>query len=977
MAPASSDTSPSPAPAPRPRFVPVVGPRLKILLALVFGLFALLGVNSAYLAAITFMEWRTGAEYQNYFYLLMFAAHIALGLAITLPVIVFGFAHARNGANRPNKWAKRIGWALFIVAIVLLGTGLALTRMDVGGLTINVKDPGKRAFIYWLHVIAPLVAIWLFVLHRMAGRRIKWRIGIGWGFVGAVAAIGMAAFHSLDPRRPNQPGPKSGAEYFEPSFSRTATGKFIPAERLMMNEYCLECHPDAYDSWAHSMHAISSFNNPFYAFSVLETRKRGFEHDGNVRDARFCAACHDPVPFFSGAFDDPKWDDPNYAIAKDPLGKASITCTACHSIVHVDGTRGNGEYTIEESQHYPFVDSESPFLQWVNRQLIKAKPAFHARTFLKPNVHRTDEFCSTCHKVNLPVEINDYKWLRGQNHYDTFRLSGVSGHGVTSWYYPPKAEADCNGCHMPAVESGDFGAKMRDGRLSVKNHMFVSANTAVHHVLDMPEGKAMIEAVEAFNRGVMRVDIMGIHDGPEIDSPLVAPLRPAALSLQPGKRYVLDVVTRTLKMGHEFTQGTADSNEVWLDVKVTHGGRIIGRSGGLGRDGEVDPWSKFLNVFMLDREGNRIDRRNPQDIFVPLYNYQIPPGAADVTHFVLDVPSDAALSGPSEIEVEVNLRYRKFDTTYVKHVFGADRANDLPILTMATDRITMRITGPTSASSTGSPGETVAPSEIPEWQRWYDYGIGLFRTSDRGMGKGELRQAEAAFQRVADLKRPEGPLGLARLYVREGRIDEAVAALAAAASHDPPAYPWSVAWFSGLVAKQQGNLSEAAGFLRQIIETPWPLARERGFDFSRDDRVRVELAETLLELSRVGSDGGESRDAILAEAESHLLAVLREDSEHASAHYLLAQVYEMRGDTVPAARHRALHNTYRPDDNALDHAVNAARIRYPAANKAAEAVVLYELRRQGAYELPATGAASEPVAIRSGGPEHAPMQGPR
>ena len=30
---------------------------------------------------------------------------------------------------------------------------------------------------------------------------------------------------------------------------------------------------------------------------------------------------------------------------------------------------------------------------------------------------------------------------------------------------------------------------------------------------------------------------------------------------------------------------------------------------------------------MLDRDGNRIDRRNPQDIFMPLYNHQIPPGA--------------------------------------------------------------------------------------------------------------------------------------------------------------------------------------------------------------------------------------------------------------------------------------------------------------------------------------------------------------
>ena len=47
---------------------------------------------------------------------------------------------------------------------------------------------------------------------------------------------------------------------------------------------------------------------------------------------------------------------------------------------------------------------------------------------------------------------------------------------------------------------------------------------------------------------------------------------------------------------------------------------------------------------MLDREGNRIDRRNPQDIFVPLYNKQIPPGAGQVVHFALEVPRD--IDGP-------------------------------------------------------------------------------------------------------------------------------------------------------------------------------------------------------------------------------------------------------------------------------------------------------------------------------------------
>ena len=199
------------------------------------------------------------------------------------------------------------------------------------------------------------------------------------------------------------------------------------------------------------MHRFSSFNNPPYLASVTETREVALKRDGNVQASRWCAGCHDPVPFFSGAFDDPKFDTISH-----PTAHAGITCTVCHAITHVNSTRGNADYTIEEPLHYPFAFSDNAVLQWVNNQLVKAKPAFHKKTFLK-DFHKTAEFCSTCHKVHLPLELNHYKeFLRGQNHYDPFLLSGVSGHGARSFYYPPKAKTNCSGCHMPLKPSERF-----------------------------------------------------------------------------------------------------------------------------------------------------------------------------------------------------------------------------------------------------------------------------------------------------------------------------------------------------------------------------------------------------------------------------------------------------------------------------------------------------------------------------------------
>jgi hypothetical protein len=54
-------------------------------------------------------------------------------------------------------------------------------------------------------------------------------------------------------------------------------------------------------------------------------------------------------------------------------------------------------------------------------------------------------------------------------------------------------------------------------------------------------------------------------------------------------------------------------------------------------------------------------------------------------------------------------------------------------------------------------------------------------------------------------------------------------------------------------------------------------------------------------------------------------------------------VYTELGDEAAVARHEELHARYRPDDNARDQAIAQARMRYPAANRAAEAVVIYEL----------------------------------
>ena len=933
------------SPQGRKRYVPAVGDKLKKLLFVVFGLFALLTINSVYLVGVTIMEAVSKQTYQNWFYMNMFIMHLFLGVLIILPVIVFGIIHFKNAYNRTNRRAVGVGYALFVSALILLISGVVLTRLE-GVIVIN--DATTRSIAYWAHVITPILAAWLFVLHRLAGRRIKWKIGLRWAGVAAAFGVIMLVWQAQDPRRWNVVGPVAGEKYFFPSLARTATGDFIPAKVMMNDQYCKDCHADSHEGWANSVHRFSSFNNPPYLASVRETRKVALEKNGDVQAARFCAGCHDPVVFFSGKFDDPKFDDVN-----DPTGKAGITCTVCHAITHVNSVRGNSDYTIEESIHYPFAFSENKTLKWVNQQLIKAKPALHKKTFLK-DFHKTPEFCSTCHKVHLPQELNNYKWLRGQNHYDAYHLSGVSGHGITSFYYPPKATHDCNTCHMPLDASDQFSAKDFDGSGTTKihNHMFPSANTGIPHLLGLPDW--VNEAHRKFNAGVMRVDVFGLREDGRIDGKQYAPLRPDVPTLQPGKTYLLDAIIRTVKMGHLFTQGTADSNEIWLDVLVTCGDEVIGRSGGLGADHEVDAWSHFVNVYMLDRNGNRINRRNAQDIFVPLYNHQIPPSAADVIHYELTVPKHVK----APVTVAVRLQYRKFDTTYMKVVFGKDYKNELPIMTLAQDQVTFPVYGVAAEVKN-------EPSQIVEWQRWNDYGIGLLRKG--GKSKGELRQAEEAFAKVEALGRPDGPLNLGRLYLLQGTVqDKAISALRRAASFNPPAPAWSVSWFTGLVNKQNGYLDEAIANFKSIIAADNEETRRREFDFSQDYQVLAELGQTIYERAKQerGASKKDNREAMLHEAMGYFEQALKLDSEHMESHYNLSLIWRQLGNVEKAQHHLSLYQKYKPDDNAGDRAVAIARSKDPAANHAAEAVVIYNLNRPDAYEMMANMRKAEQFELK-------------
>ena len=54
-------------------------------------------------------------------------------------------------------------------------------------------------------------------------------------------------------------------------------------------------------------------------------------------------------------------------------------------------------------------------------------------------------------------------------------------------------------------------------------------------------------------------------------------------------------------------------------------------------------------------------------------------------------------------------------------------------------------------------------------------------------------------------------------------------------------------WFAARVNKERGELDAAIAGYRALVETRFPEARRRGFDFARDTRLLNELGQTLRE----------------------------------------------------------------------------------------------------------------------------------
>ena len=904
-------------------------------------LFVVLLVNTAYITAFAS---------PTVFYMTNVLAHLVLGLALA---VAFGVLLAR----RPDLRAG------IVPAAVLLGIAL------IAGLWLAVAgNVLAHRPVLWAHIVAAglgVIALGVWLWRRSAA-------GIGdarpgWtrfrqAFVAAavllVAFPGVMALWRKAHPDPNARivnplvvpttmqeeggGPKSP---FFPSSAKTNVGGIIPSNFFMDSKRCGECHKDIYQQWNSSAHHFASFNNQFYRKSI--------EYMQSVvgpQPSKWCAGCHDHAVFFNGRFERPIKDQ-----IDTPEAQAGLACTSCHAITSVHSSMGNGDYTIEYPPLHELVSSRNPVIRNMDHFLTYLQPEPHRRTFMKPFMRSSAEFCSACHKVHLDVPVNAYRWSRGFNDYDNWQASGVSGQGARSFYYPAESKV-CADCHMPLVESNDPGN--HGGK--VHSHRFPAANMAVAYA---NQDKAQMDVVEKFlTSGFITTDIFAVspeeegkgetamvrravpkgatESGPQANTTfavgeeaeaatpavirdlgqIAAPIDKAAPPIKPGSTVRVDVVVRTRSIGHFFPGGTVDAFDVWLELQGRDAtGKVIYWSGRVEDDGKgpVEPGAHFYKSYALDGDGNPIDKRNAWQARSMLYVRLIPPGAADVAHYRIRIPAGAV--GP--ITLTAKLNYRKFAHVYTQFAYaGQPKPGQEHLITASTNsaewsydpkNVPANVSGQIKGQIPNLPIITLASAEAklplggngtPQWrqvaekkdrERWNDYGIGLLL-------QGDLKGAEFAFKKATEAEPgyADGWLNVARALIREGEV-EAARPYVEKAIAITPGLPRGY-FFKAMIQKAQGDYDGALASLR-TVEAKFPR-----------DRVVLNQMARLLFLQRK-----------YKEALAVLDRVCLIDPEDVQMHYTAMVCARALGDTGRAAREQKLFQRFKADE--ASQAITAIR----------------------------------------------------
>ena len=651
---------------------------------------------------------------------------------------------------------------------------------------------------------------------------------------------------------------KFGTNPFSPGNANTTTGTFIPGEMFVPSKRCGTCHTDAHAQWRQSAHG-NAFREPFYQKNVKDLQtQRGIEF------TRHCESCHNPAALFTGALT-------KNSKVKRPFDDDGVSCIACHSIQTVNG-RGIGGYVLAEPALLVKEDGARLLAGVTDQQILDDIPS-HRRAMMRPLL-KQPEFCGSCHKSQVPRELNDYKFLRAFMVADELQQSSFSKESPHPFYVRDKET--CNSCHMKREPAPLFDVSAKKGTLV--SHRWAAANTAIPAFYKWPE---QLEAVTNFleNDGV-GIDIFAIRrkaTGGKSEE-FIAPLNRKNFTINGGDRLTADVVITNKNIGHSFPPELRDFYEAYVEFIVSNDeGKAIYWSGFLKPDGHLDENAHNYKTYLVKTDGTYNDKHHIWRTRIVAQNNQINSGRSDLARYQFQVPAD--LKG--SLRLTARVRYRRFTRVFSDYVLG--RSVDYPIVTMAATEYLMR-TGDNRGAAP-NPNDKTA---IPDWRRWNNYGIALF-------DQRQYPLAIEAFTQAAALDEKYRPMALVNQAMGHLELEQydAAAALLDAVVKANPANARALFQQARIFIKR-GQLDQAESNLRQVLAA-----------FPRD-RISLQQLGELYKIKRDYQGAVETFGKIL-----------EIDPEDLGAHYNLMLVYRKLGRNDDAKREAKIFADLKDDPAAL------------------------------------------------------------
>lgn len=643
---------------------------------------------------------------------------------------------------------------------------------------------------------------------------------------------------------------------FSPGNANTFNGKFIPAKDFTSSARCAACHTDIHPQWRDSAHA-NAFQEPFYQKNVQDLIDQK-----NIAFTRHCESCHNPTALFSGALTDKS------KVTDRSFDKDGVSCIVCHSIESVSG-RGIGGYImgqpalLEEPDGTKIVEaSDEDILNDIDS---------HKRAMMR-DLLKKPEFCASCHKSQVPQELNEYKFLRAFMVGDEYQQSSFSKE-VPHPFYTREKET-CNSCHMDRVPATNYDVSAKED--TITSHRYAAANTAIPLVYGFKE--QFEEVVKFLQDDKVRIDIFALYqqENRQSKEKLIAPLNKETFKIKQGDIITADVIITNKNIGHSFPPELRDFYEAYVEFTVLDANnKELYKSGYIKKDGTLDDKAHNYKTYLVKNDGSFNNVHHIWQTKVVAYNNAIPSGKSDLSRYKFVIPNNYS----GEIKLNAKVQYRRFTRDYSDYVVG--KPLDFPIVTMSEVQESFIIGEKTTTRT-----DNIKPKEMPDWWRWNNYGIAL-------LDQKQYPQAADAFDQVIDFKneyRPVAYTNKALALMQMGGWKDAEKLIDKSLKADEANY--RSIFQKAKVQTVLSQLDEAEANYKRVLEK-YP-----------NDRMTL---QQLGELSKQKSESVpvEEREQQLKIAQGYYEKILQIDPEDLSANYNLMLIYQklkMRKESAEKAK---------------------------------------------------------------------------